>query len=239
MGINIRYKPRETTTVHTKLSYYLVLVAIIVEFINGLMYINSSINEDKTFGTICLLEAGLGIIAFILTDIIMTGKITVKLSKQRFQTLKPFFILTVVVITLLLISIQYFVVPLTVRQENKALAIIFAAPCEEMIFRGLILSFFMRLSENSNKYVFYKNNRTKTELSLSKIEVIGILLSGAMFMVFHTNYYGESLILLTIFYSGCVYATVYILSKSLTSVIIAHFLLNFSFVINTFFMVSF
>ena len=129
--------------------------------------------------------------------------------------------------------------PLSVRDWHRALAIMFAGPAEELFFRGLMLSPFIRLGKNDTKLKIKNPFGGGNLLEISPTELLGIFISSMFFMALHINYYGDKKLLATVFISGVILGLFYLKYKDLTANILAHFALNFIVVLQSFWLIGF
>lgn len=93
---------------------------------------------------------------------------------------------------------------------------IFAAVCEELFYRGLILGFFIWLAKGKNKGI----------MLFGVLITAGLMVSSLAFAASHTNYYDRPLLLVSVFLSGLVLGFMYVWKKDIMIPILAHFLLN-------------
>lgn len=223
-------------TVHTKVSYYLLIIAVIGQLVLALplLFFSGNMSEYEKNWRLLALYVGIGGFACLIFTDLFSGY-GLKLRKQNFR---PFTFKTFVRTILLffsLIAIQFLskLVPLSIRGWEIALAGIVAAPTEEMIFRGALLSFFILISSRTEKRPLFKlpvilRNKEwddeKREFSLSILA--GIIISGLIFAMYHQNYYGNIPVLLSLFFWGLTLAFAYIYWRDITAVILAHFLIN-------------
>lgn len=223
-------------TIHTKLSFYLILIAGIVEFTIGIRYVFSTESFDQTFGAISILEAIFAFFGLWLPDVLLYRQFHLKPKEFRPLEVSTTFMRSIIILaTLVLIQFLFQFVPMTVRKYDKALAIAFAGPAEEALFRGLIITMFIVVGMDSTKYVITK------KVAISAIEVFGIILSAVLFTVLHRNYYSMPNLLMAIFFSGIALAFFYWYPKwrDLTACILAHFALNMWTVFQSIVMVTF
>jgi len=221
-------KDRLEKTVHTKMSYYIILLAIVIQMY---LFIRHS---DSLQGQLSLFEALMGISGLILTDFIRSKELTI-IRTRKFQ--KPnrqlFFRFIVILAVIGLIQVVFQMIPLTFKNYEFALAIIFAAPLEEVFFRALLLEPFIQ---------FGKDDTTRIKLtgkkSISYTEIIGVMISSILFAAFHINYYSNVNLMLVVLFGGMWLGFSYIYTKDLTALILAHFGLNLLAVWPTFFMIG-
>jgi len=212
---------RDKESVHTNIGYYLGLVAILVQFIVGIPYLFSNSSFDQSFGEKAILEGFFAIIGLFFTDIFLGSKLRFK--PKNFKRIHgDMFLRTGIVLACLVIAqtLTQFV-PMTVRDESMALAIIFCGICEELFFRGFIMTFFINMEKDS------KSRITITKkTSISNIEIVGIILSSIGFAVMHTNYYNNPQLIFAIFLSGLCLGFLMVIWKDITALMLGHFLLN-------------
>lgn len=96
----------------------------------------------------------------------------------------------------------------TFSTTEQAMYFVFAAVCEEVFFRVLILTALNKLSPS----LFMK--------------IIGIIVQAAMFTAIHQNYYNNLPMLLSVFIGGLILGIFYTIWRDPTSNILGHFLLN-------------
>lgn len=223
----------------TKIAWFLGILAAPTEIAIGLSYIFSDIKSDQLFGIISIIEGFFALSGLLLIDVIYGHPIDIKpdsFKKLESNTLSR---IGYIFISLLLIQIL-FQFPLTVRTVHKALAIIFAGVAEELFFRGLLITPFMKLGMSQEKFKLFKRpGKNGYYVEISLIEIIGILLSSIAFVALHFNYYGNLSLMLTVFVSGIILGFFYQKDKDITANILAHLLLNTWVVIQTFYMLSF
>jgi membrane protease YdiL (CAAX protease family) len=92
--------------------------------------------------------------------------------------------------------------------QDQALYFVFAAVCEEVFFRVLILSVFLKLGDNL------------------QIKIVGIIVQAIMFAAIHQNYYANPGMLLSVFLGGIVLGIFYVWWRDPTANILGHFMLN-------------
>lgn len=198
----------------TMFDYIIVIVAIIVEFLLGLTYLSSTEASEREFFIKTMIESGIGLIGLLCLDRIRIGEW--QLADKRFKEFNPDNTLLAAAIMFFIVAISQFLTQtfLSVKDWNIALAVIFAAPCEEIMFRGLIISLFIALSVKITK-------KEKTVISF-----IGVIISALLFMAFHTNYYGYFNILMSVLIGGLVFGIGYWITDNLGAVIFAHLFVN-------------
>ncbi len=223
---------------HTQLGWGLGALAIFFEFYIGLTYVFSSDTYARTFGILTIIEGGFALTGLIFIDVINGKQLQIKpdyFKPPETATLKrTVFILGA--LSILQIVMQF---PLSVRDWHRALAIMFAGPAEELFFRGLMLSPFIRLGKNDTKLKIKNPFGGGYLLEISPTELLGIFISSMFFMALHINYYGDKKLLATVLLSGVILGLFYLKYKDLTANILAHFALNFIVVAQSFWMIGF
>ena len=218
-------------SVHTSLSYWFCVIAISIELVLGFQYM------DEYFGQMCLVEAFFGISGLILTELIHKGK-EFKIYPKPFKKVhkNTFFRFVITFGVIVLIQLIFQIVPL-VSSTEMALGIVFCSVVEEYFFRGLFMEVAFKVGKNSkNKIIIWRYKKKegkpdKPNKEITIFEIGMIFFSGAVFSAFHVNYYGQLNLLIMVFVGGCWLGIVYYWNKSLTSIILSHFLLNIVFVI--------
>lgn len=219
-----------STSTFSKLDFWTIIVAVLIQAYLGFRHIGDADAFGRKFGWMTLLEAGLGLGGLLFTDIVRGHKFP-PTNYREIET-KTGGRFLVIFILIVLVQVVFFAVPLTVRDEEMAMAIVFAAPCEEVSFRALTMSVFIRAGQDDkDKIKIFKKEISYTEL-------IGFLMSSAFFAILHVNYYGELSLMLTVFWGGMVFAIAYWWTNDLTACILAHFLLNILVVYQNFFMLN-
>ena len=218
---------------HTRLGYILVLFAGIVELYLGISYLSTGAEADIQFGQLTLLEGIFALVSLVAIDPIM-GK-GFSLYPKKFKQLnltKTAYRTLILLFVMIVIQILFQIIPLTVRDIDKALAIAFAGPAEEAFFRGFLMSVFIAIGQNMPKIEF-------GERAISFLEITGMAVSGGLFALLHVNYYGDISLMLTVFTAGIILAFFYWYWRDLTALILAHFALNVIVVFQTIGTVSF
>lgn len=207
---------------HTKVGWSMGVTAVVILSYIGIRYIILEDQSDRLFGFLTLLEAVFALTGLIFIDLFQTGKFMIK--PDKFSKIHPNMIIRVLMITFVLFLIQllFQAIPLTSRTIDRMLATVFAAPSEELFFRGFILSIFMELGKKDQKEIEFWS----WKIRISNIEIIGILLSSLLFALLHINYYSDIRIMASVFCSGLVLGFFYTQWKDLTALTLAHFILN-------------
>lgn len=215
-----KFEP-EKLSVHSKISYLLLVVAMIVQFYIGIPHLTDTDPAGLFFGTFAVLEGVFALISLISIDIIRGLGVRIYPKQETFRTIGTTTMMVFIVSLTLNMMIQFIsAVPLTIKDIEMALAIVFAAPCEEYFFRGVLMEIFFKTSEYEKKK--YKVGNTFITAGI----FLGLFFSSAMFAVLHVNYYDDIRLMLIVFLGGLVYAVAYYYSKDITGVILAHFVLN-------------
>ena len=210
-----------TESVHTMLSYWICVIAVGIEFSLGFIHIN------EYFGQMCVVEGMLGLSGLLFLDLIH-GKKTI--YPKKFKKIHPntFFRFVITFGVIALIQFLFQIVPL-ITSTAMILGIVFCAPIEEYFFRGLLMEPAFRIGAKSKDKFTVWTYKDKPDKEISYVELGGIILSSIIFASFHINYYNDTRLLLMVFAGGCWLAFVYFWNRDLTSIILAHFLLNIIF----------
>ncbi len=211
-------------SVHTSLSYWICVMAVGIQFFLGLKNISAS------FGQLCIVEGLFGLMGLTLLDPLHGKK---KLYPKPFKKLHENLFIRFVITFGVIAAIQFIfqIIPLITSTEF-ALAVVFAAPCEEYFFRGILQEPTFRLGRKAKpdqKFTVlrYKNKPPK---EMAYVELGGIILSAVIFAAFHVNYYNQTNLILMVLVGGLWLGFVYFWNKDITAVILAHFLLNIIFI---------
>lgn len=224
---------------HTKVGWGLGILSTFFGVYLGLTYLLPG--EDMYFAIITIVEGLFALAGLLCIDLFYGKKLQFK--PKHFKPPEPATLLQTVYIlgTLAVFQILIMQIPLTVRDWHRALAIMFAGPSEELFFRGLLLTPFIIWGKNDTKFKI-KNpfgGKNKYWLEISPSEIGGIVLSSIAFMILHINYYGDTVLMITVLGSGVILGLFYQKYKNLTANILAHFVLNFIIVLRSFWMISF
>ena len=223
------YEPR--ISIFTKLVFWAGIIAFGIQAYLGLMHINDIDPVGRRFGIMALIEAGFAFFGIMFTDIVRGHTFPPRrfreLHEDTFQrTMLTFFLIGVV-------QVAIFFIPLTIRDYEMAMGMIFAAPCEEIGFRALGMSIFIRIGHNDTNKISLGKKR-----KISYIEIAGIIITSIAFMLLHVNYYNNLGAMVTVFFGGVVLAGIYWWWRDLTVVVLAHFVLNVLVVGQNFFLVN-
>lgn len=223
------YNPQ--LSIHTRITYIAGMVCIGVLLYLGFRHIGDSDAAGQRFGFVTLLEGGFALIALLLTDTIRDHG----LFPRPFRSLHEKFLKRVLIIFAGIAAIQFIfiMIPLTARDLEIGLAIVFASVAEELFFRAFFISIAVR---------FGHDDRNKIDLPQKKrisfIEIGIVILSSIAFALIHVNYYSDMSLMLTVFFGGLWLGFMYWWTRDLTAVMIAHFLLNTMVVIQSIFIVN-
>ena len=219
-------KPIYEKTVHTKISFYSILIAIVVQ---TYLFIR---HTDERFGQVAGFEALFAFIGLIGVDLIRNRKLTF-FNKNLQKPSKNLLTRTLIILSVIaIIQVVFKFIPLTIKDYEMALAIVFAAPAEEIFFRALFLEPFIKLGKNSERIQITKKR------SITYVEIIGIIMSGVFFAIFHINYYGNINLMLIVLIGGIWLGFMYIFYRDITALILAHFMLNLMVVGQQFFLIG-
>lgn len=213
-------------SIFTKLSYSLAILAFSIQFFIGIRYL------DTLTGQVILLEGIFALSGILLLDLVH-GKRAIypKKFKPIHKDLFIRFAIIFGIIAVIQFVFQY--VPITIRDAELAMAIVFAGVSEEFVFRGIAMEPFFRWGIDDKKLHLWKDKW------ISYMEIYGIVISGTIFALFHWNYYGSLSMGLMVIVGGFWLSFTYFYWKDLTSVILAHVFLNLIFVIQTYWLVVF
>lgn len=223
------YEPSKS--IFSKIAFWLIISAIGIQLYLGLRHVGDSDVAGSTFGTMCLIEALIGGVGLFFTDIIRDNRFPPK--NYRKITLNTIIISFATFIVIAIVQLVIFAVPLTIRDEEMAFAIAFAAPVEEVFFRAFILSIFVRFGYDDEEKI-----KIPILGVVSIIEILGFGFSAIAFAALHVNYYGDFRLLLVVFIGGIILAIVYWRFRDLTACIFAHFMLNLIVVYQNFFILN-
>ena len=225
----------------------MVVIAIIIQLFIGIPHLNDVDPVGARFGTLTVLEATLGLLGLFFIDPIRSLGFRLRPKKDEWQPIDMYSGYTLMVAFPLNILLQLIVViPLTIRDYEMALAIVFAAPCEEVFFRGVLMSLFMRGDQIWDKLPKVKVLNQKRdeygkilhqEKYISILTASGIFISSLIFALFHVNYYDDWRLMAMVFLGGVVYATVFLIWERLTGCILAHLGINIIATIQMFWLV--
>ncbi|MCP6718932.1 MAG: CPBP family intramembrane metalloprotease [Patescibacteria group bacterium] len=221
-------------SVNTRISYLTILLAIIFQFFLTFKYVGSLNPEEQFFGTITLIYVIVAVVGLFLTDPLLGQPFKIK---PRFKKSDPSTFLRAIAIFLIIVLIQVFLmrIPLTIQDTERALAIVFAAPAEEVFFRGFLISLFIVISRGTG----FKKYKLPGNREITITEIIGMIISSLVFAYLHTNYYRNPNLMLIVFISGLVLSFFFWYWRDLTANILAHMFLNIWVVGQYFWMVNF
>ncbi len=215
-------------SIHTKISYTLAILAFSIQFFIGIR----NIGIDPLFGQLVLLESFFALSGILFLDL-LHGKRAIY-PKQFKPIHKDLFIRFAVIFGIIaLIQFVFQYVPISVRESERALAIVFAGVSEEFVFRGILQEPFFRWGIKDTKLKLWGNK------VISYADIFGILISGTIFAIFHFNYYDNLGLGLMVIVGGFWLGFTYFYWKDITAVIFAHVLLNVIFVLQTYWLIVF
>jgi len=230
--LTIDYRHNEQSK-YTRIGYYLTILAVFIQGYLWIMHIQDTDSYSQSFSYIAFWEFLFALVGLLLLDPINHRGF--HLRKKTYTPLSGMLLIRIVIILVGMAIIQFGVqfLPLTVKDPEIALAIIFAGPSEENFFRGILISVVILVFSN----IGFKFKILKKELSIWVI--FGIILSSIAFAGIHVNYYDNMAYLFGTFLCGLWLGFTYWYWEDLTANIMAHFLLNFIVVFRTFFLVQF
>jgi len=217
------------TSIHTKIGYYIGILAAIIQFFLAIRHIGDT-GYGATFSQLCFLEGFFALSGILLIDLINGRGFKPKYYKKIDSNVLLRSVIILFVIEVIQITLQF--VPLTIRDEEFALAIIFSAPSEELFFRGILISVFIQMGKHS------KGVHLTKKKEISYMEIIGIGLSAVAFAGLHINYYNDVRIMLSVFIGGLALGFLFWWWRDLTACILGHLLLNIITVGQYFWMVN-
>lgn len=220
----------------TRIAYYLIVLAVIIQAYLWIMHIFDTDDPSKYFTYIAMIEAIFGTIGLLLLDPLKRKGFHLK--PDHFKKLDTNLLTHtgIIFIGIMIIQITVSFIPLTVKDWEIALSIMFAGPCEEVFFRGFLVSIFITaFSTSSDKYSLDVPGKKDLNYGV----MIGIIISAIAFAGIHINYYNQPNLLVGVFLGGLWLGFTYWYWEDLSACILAHFLLNFIVVINQFWLVSF
>jgi len=219
----------------TKLVFYLSWLSFIVSLFIGLPRLDSTNPAERDWALLAVQVAFGGIIGMYLSEIFLgNGMRLIPEFKSDNSKLFPRTIITFFL--MFLIRMIAANVPISVRGWEVALAVMFAAPQEEMLFRALIMSIFIylaaRLRDKRGKKdilslkIMLKESSDLVKRPLSGVELAGMLVSAIAFALFHENYYNNLSMMITVFLWGLVLAFLFWYWHDITPLVFAHFAVN-------------
>lgn len=212
-------------SVHTPITYWFGIIAVGIEFFLGFRHI------DSLFGQLALVEAFFGLSGLLILDFIHGTR---GIYPKKFKKIKGEIVFRFAITFGVIAGIQFLfqVIPLITSTE-MAMAIAFAAVCEELFFRGVLMEPFFRYAKKiprSQKIRIWKNKKTGEIKEITYLEIFGIMMNGIIFSFFHINYYGNPNLIFMVMFGGSWLAGAYFWWKDLTASMLAHFLLNIIFI---------
>lgn len=219
----------------TRIAYYLVLFACIIQFYLWIAHIQDISDYGQYFMYISFFEGFFALSGLLFYDPINRRGFHIKPKKENFAQMEANLLVRVIIIFIGLAMIQFTlqIIPLTVKDYEIALSIQFAGSSEEVFFRGVLVSLVILVFHHTG----YKIRILKKELSIW--ELAGIIFVSVGFTALHMNYYGNLKYLLGTFICGLWLGFIYWYWEDLTANILAHSLLNFICIIQSFYLVNF
>jgi len=226
-------KRAERYGIHSKVSYALVSISVVVLLYIGLRHINDADQFSRDFSRLVLLEAMFAISGLFFTDIFYLREFSLYPKKEK---ARPITLITVIVFisSAFLSEVIQVVsrVPATISNAEIALGIIFSAPAEESFFRGFFLSFISWGSEyfKLKRYTLFtytdRKNGVVFRFGVNGVELVGGFVSAVMFAMTHINYYGDTAMVMSLFFMGLLFSFLFLFSRDITGLILGHLLLN-------------
>jgi len=216
-------------SVHTRIGFYLGILAVVIQLYIGLRHINDADEYSRLWAQICLMEAFFGIVGLLAIDLIM-GKYSGMIPKNFKRIDSNIIFHTGIALAAILLIQVVCQATLTIEDYEKGMAIIFCSVCEELFFRGALMAIFLSIGR------FTKKIRISKKHEISPITIMGIIFQAYLFAAMHINYYNNIPVLVSMFLSGVALGICVWLWQDLTAVILAHFGLNFIYVLQAFWM---
>lgn len=233
------------------INYWFIVMGFSIELFIGLLYYQSSDPYDAYFGTISLMQGVFTLLGFVAMNIILYNRFDISYRNLKMPSSYTFPRVILMSGIVAVVQLLIFIIPATVKDYEKVLAIAFAGVCEEVMYRGLIIGPFIRIRRYYEKKNFNfsfdvgipvilekKQDNRRIRRTVGIFELMALLLSATIFTAVHFNYYGNFLALLSVYIGGLVWAFFYIYWRDITSLMLSHFLINFVFSIRTFFGVN-
>ena len=134
-------------TGHSPVSMLLSLTAIGIMFYIGMKYLNDVDAIARAYANYSLFLAFIGFLGYIALDFIDDGRITI--IPKKYTTTDYVRMLVLAMAMFIIIAFIQFFLTVTLRlaltMEDRILYFLFAAPCEELFFRGLIVGGLTRM----------------------------------------------------------------------------------------------
>lgn len=224
-------------SIHSKLSYFLGLLTIVIQFYLGFSHITDVDYAGQYFGTMSIIEGIFCLVGMFLPDILKFKRFDLY-PGDRFRPLTSKTALVFMICLSLNIIIQIIIqIPLTIRDIEMALAIVFAAPAEELFFRAFLIGIFDRISDEVEEDKLSRKTGISALSIILSGTVFGIFswfFTSTLFALFHVNYYNDIRLMLIVFLGGMVYSIAYWKMRDITGCILAHFALNIYAVVQIF-----
>jgi len=224
---------------YDRLGYSITVMAIVIQGILWLLHLNDVDEYGQYFMYISFYELIFALIGFLLYDPVNRRGFSIK--KKGYSKISGWLFMRMAIILggMALIQVLVQFIPLTVTDPEIAMSIVFAGPCEENFFRGVLISILISLFANSRKYKIPLPFLREGKRSISSWETFGIFIVAIFFAGIHVNYYENPQFLLGTFLCGIWLGFTYWYWEDLTANIGGHMLLNLIVVWQTFYMVSF
>lgn len=221
----------------TKIGWFLGVSAAAVLFWIGLTYVFSPIEEDRFFGYLNLMEGCFALTGILVMDVI-AGK-DIDLWPDQFEKIddKTFLHTGAILGVLVILQFAFQFTLLRARPIDKVLSIIFAAPAEELFFRGTLMTPLIKNKSSTGKVHAKLGGYELIDMDIN--DFIAIMLSATAFTFIHVNYYDFPILMLFVFFSGIVLAFFYAKFENLTANILAHLFLNIIIALPSFYQIQF
>lgn len=185
-----------------------ILIAVALGVMLFLYFMHRNNPADQAWTNYALMMAAFVGIGYVGTQIVTQQPIL-----PRPDQLRPFEINSgiraVIICALMLVTQIVTSVIFTFSTAEQAFYFVFAAVCEEVFFRVLILTVIIRIKPSII------------------MKIVGIIVQAVMFTAIHQNYYNNIPMLIGVLVGGVIFGICYVIWEDPTANILGHFLLNF------------
>lgn len=202
---------------HTKISYILNTLGILIMVYIGTKYINSPDAISVAFAEYSFLLCGFGIAGFFTIDYFDNRKINI--YPEKFPKFDPVrFLVAVTVLFMPALFIDYFL-KITMRYAltdiDLVLYYLFAGVCEEAFFRGCVLNGIIGIATKKGKKPHFM------------VIIVALIVSSVAFMAVHLEVYGsDPTMLLSTLLGGFLLGGGYLIFRDMGANMSAHTLKN-------------
>jgi membrane protease YdiL (CAAX protease family) len=211
----------------TQIDYYLVIVAVIT--MQVIYWTHRQIPEDAGWAQYAVYMTIFAVVGFMGTQLIYgEPPLPKRFAPIDLNTgVKAVLILAAAMATQIAVQTA-----LSLSITEQAMYFVFAAVCEEIFFRVLILSVGFKVIPKAEELWFKaERSASKADAYRLKGEVLGrmlgfLVLQAVLFAAIHQNYYENLPMLLSVLIGGLVLGVFFVWWRNPTANILAHFLLN-------------